>query len=92
MKPLSIHIKAHDYLVNGKNRAKKLFSEFPASDFDRLVAKGVVKGGRIPKVGACVAVVRNCVENAHIIDGRKHHAILLKLLTHEGVGTMISRS
>ena len=71
---------------------KSVISEFPASDFDRLVANGVIKGGMIPKVEACVSVVRSGVEKAHIIDGRKHHAILLELLTHEGVGTMISRS
>ena len=35
---------------------------------------------------ACVAVVRGGVEKAHIIDGRKHHAILLELLTTEGIG------
>jgi hypothetical protein len=52
MKPLSIHIEAHDYLVNGINWAKKFFSEFPASDFDRLVAEGVIRGGMIPKVEA----------------------------------------
>jgi acetylglutamate kinase len=46
----------------------------------------------IPKVEACVSVVRGGVDKAHIIDGRKHHAILLELLTTEGVGTMISRS
>ena len=92
MEPLSIYIEAHDYLVNGKDRAKKLLSEFPASDFDRLVAEDVIRGGMIPKVEACVAVARSGVEKAHIIDGRKHHAILLELLTHEGVGTMISRS
>jgi len=71
---------------------KSVISEFPASDFDRLVAEGIIKGGMIPKVEACVRVVREGVEKAHIIDGRKHHAILLELLTHEGVGTMISRS
>jgi acetylglutamate kinase len=43
-------------------------------------------------VEACVAVVREGVEKAHIIDGRKHHAILLELLTTEGVGTMIRRN
>jgi acetylglutamate kinase len=69
-----------------------IISEFPASDFDRLVAEGVIKGGIIPKVEACVGVVRGGVERAHIIDGRKHHAILLERLTTEGVGTMISRS
>ena len=69
-----------------------VISEFPASDFDRLVQDGVIKGGMIPKVEACVRVVEGGVERAHIIDGRKHHAILLELLTHEGVGTMICRN
>ena len=52
----------------------------------------VIRGGMIPKVEACVRVVRDGVEKAHIIDGRKHHAILLELLTDQGVGTMIRRS
>lgn len=68
-----------------------VISEFPASDFQRLVQDGVIKGGMIPKVEACVRVVQGGVDKAHIIDGRKHHAILLELLTHEGIGTMISR-
>jgi len=68
-----------------------VISEFPASDFQRLVQDGVIKGGMIPKVEACVRVVQGGVDKAHIIDGRKHHAILLELLTNEGVGTMISR-
>lgn len=68
-----------------------VISEFPASDFDRLVQEGIIKGGMIPKVEACVRVVRGGVDKAHIIDGRKHHAILLELLTDEGIGTMISR-
>jgi len=69
-----------------------VISKFPASDFSRLVAEGIIKGGMIPKVEACVSVVQGGVEKAHIIDGRKHHAILLELLTTEGIGTMISRS
>jgi acetylglutamate kinase len=68
-----------------------VISEFPASDFERLVQDGVIKGGMIPKVEACVRVVQGGVDKAHIIDGRKHHAILLELLTDEGIGTMISR-
>ncbi|MFB3763737.1 MAG: acetylglutamate kinase [Methanotrichaceae archaeon] len=69
-----------------------VISEFHISDFERLVQSGVIKGGMIPKVEACVRVVQGGVEKAHIIDGRKSHAILLELLTNEGVGTMISRS
>ncbi|MDM7940705.1 MAG: acetylglutamate kinase [Methanothrix sp.] len=69
-----------------------VISEFLASDFNRMVQEGVIKGGMIPKVEACVRVVQGGVDRAHIIDGRKHHAVLLELLTTEGVGTMISRS
>ena len=36
-------------------------------------------------------VVREGVEKAHIIDGRKHHIVLLELLTDDGVGTMIRK-
>lgn len=73
------------------NDPSSVISEFPASDFDRLVQEGIINGGMIPKVEACVRVVRGGVDKAHIIDGRKHHAILLELLTDEGIGTMISR-
>ena len=45
----------------------------------------------IPKVEACVRTVEGEVKKAHIIDGRKPHAVLLELLTDEGIGTMISR-
>ncbi len=68
-----------------------MISGFPVSDFDRLVEDGIIKGGMIPKVEACVRTVEGGVEKAHIIDGRKPHAILLELLTDEGIGTMISR-
>lgn len=51
--------------------------------------KGVIKGGMIPKVDACVECVQGGVEKAHIIDGRVEHAILLELFTSEGIGTEI---
>ena len=69
-----------------------VISKFSAQDFDGMVEKGIIKGGMIPKVEACVKVVRGGVEKAHIIDGRIPHAILLELLTEKGIGTMISRS
>ncbi len=68
-----------------------VISRFPASDFYRMVEDGVIKGGMIPKVEACVEAVVGGVEKAHIIDGRTPHAILLELFTDSGVGTMVSR-
>lgn len=48
---------------------------------------GVISGGMIPKVDACLDCVRGGVEKAHIIDGRLEHALLLELFTSEGIGT-----
>jgi len=67
-----------------------VISRFKASEFEQLVDDGVIKGGMIPKVEACVRAVEKGVERAHIIDGRIHHAILLELFTDSGVGTMIN--
>ncbi len=66
-------------------------SSFKISDFERMVEDEIITGGMIPKVEACVTAVEGGLQNAHIIDGRKAHAILLELFTDGGVGTMIER-
>jgi acetylglutamate kinase len=53
-----------------------------------MIDDGTVTGGMIPKVKAAVRALAG-VEKAHIIDGRVPHALLLELLTAEGIGTMI---
>lgn len=45
--------------------------------------------GMIPKLEACQYAVRNGVREAHVIDGRKPHAVLLEIFTNKGVGTRI---
>ena len=47
--------------------------------------------GMIPKLRACCEAVDGGVGTAHIIDGRVPHALLIEVLTDEGIGTMISR-
>ncbi|WP_409483228.1 acetylglutamate kinase [Arsenicicoccus dermatophilus] len=49
-----------------------------------------VEAGMIPKLEACVAAVRGGVPQAHLIDGRVAHCLLLEVFTSEGVGTMIT--
>ena len=66
----------------------KLISEIVAHDVTDRIADGTVTGGMIPKVKAAVRALAG-VEKAHIIDGRVPHALLLELLTAEGIGTMI---
>lgn len=50
-----------------------------------------VSAGMIPKLRACADAVEGGVGTAHIIDGRVPHALLIELLTDEGIGTMIKR-
>jgi len=54
-----------------------------------MVASGAVAEGMVPKATACAHAVRHGVGGAHVLDGRVTHAILLELLTSEGVGTMV---
>jgi len=57
-----------------------------------LIADGVISGGMIPKIQACLDAVADGVGSAHILDGRIPHVVLLELLTDAGVGTMITRA
>ncbi len=66
-----------------------LITEMTAKDARQLITDGHVDRGMIPKVEACVTAVAGGVERAHIIDGRRPHALLIEIFTHEGVGTMI---
>ncbi|HXY42673.1 MAG TPA: acetylglutamate kinase [Acidimicrobiales bacterium] len=66
-----------------------LISRLCADDVDALVATGVIAGGMIPKAQACARAVRHGVASAHVLDGRVEHALILELLTPEGVGTMV---
>jgi acetylglutamate kinase len=50
-----------------------------------------VSAGMIPKLRACADAVDGGVGTAHIIDGRVPHALLIELLTDEGIGTMVKR-
>jgi len=58
----------------------------------RLAIEGdSVSAGMIPKLRACADAVDAGVGTAHIIDGRVPHALLVELLTDEGIGTMVRR-
>ncbi|HEV8095538.1 MAG TPA: acetylglutamate kinase [Burkholderiales bacterium] len=67
----------------------KLLSGLTPRKIDDLVAKGVISGGMLPKIGSVLDAARAGVRSCHIIDGRVPHALLLEVLTDEGVGTLI---
>jgi acetylglutamate kinase len=71
------------------DRDKKLIGEMTVAEVEAGVADGTISGGMIPKVETCVAAVKGGVSGAVILDGRVDHAILMELLTDQGVGTLI---
>lgn len=56
-----------------------------------LIKAGVIQGGMVPKVRCALKAVNKNTHQAHIIDGRVHHALLLEILTDQGIGTLISK-
>ena len=68
---------------------KEPISSLTPSDIKQLQKQGVINGGMIPKLEACVDCVQNGVEKANIIDGRIEHSLLLELFTTQGIGREI---
>ena len=66
-----------------------LLTGLTATEIEALFADGTIHGGMLPKIGSALDAVKNGVTSSHIIDGRVDHALLLEVLTNEGVGTMI---
>jgi acetylglutamate kinase len=64
-----------------------LLSLLSVSDAEELLTQ--VDAGMVPKLEACVRAVRRGVPQAHVIDGRQPHSLLLEVFTSEGIGTMI---
>jgi acetylglutamate kinase len=56
---------------------------------DGLFADGTIHGGMLPKIASALDAAKSGVKSVHIIDGRVEHALLLEVLTDQGVGTLI---
>jgi acetylglutamate kinase len=76
--------------VKGIRDAKgRHVSTLSRKDMQRMVKKGTISEGMLPKVHACLTALEGGVSKAHIIDGRMPHAILLEVFTDKGIGTEI---
>jgi acetylglutamate kinase len=65
----------------------ELVSEIAAADLAALLPG--LSAGMVPKMEACLRAVRGGVPQAHVLDGRVPHAVLLEVFTDSGVGTMV---
>ena len=68
-----------------------LLTGLSSKKVDELFANGTISGGMLPKISSALDAVKNGVNTCHIIDGRVEHALLLEVLTDEGVGTLVRR-
>ena len=71
------------------DKSGKLLTGLTPKQIDELVADGTLSGGMLPKISSALDAARGGVRSVHIIDGRVEHALLLEILTDEGVGTLI---
>ncbi len=67
-----------------------LLTEVDTEQVREHISTGVISGGMIPKMAGCVRAIEHGVGQVHLIDGRIPHVLLLELLTHAGVGTMVT--
>ena len=73
-----------------KDKNGNLLTGLNSSEVDGLIADGTITDGMLPKIDCALSAVNGGVKSAHIIDGRVAHAVLLEVLTDEGVGTLVT--
>ena len=75
-------------ILRDKDDPASLIPRIQVSEAPLLMKDGVISGGMIPKVECCIEAIRRGVKRVFIIDGTIPHAILIEILTDEGIGTM----
>ncbi|MCU5782129.1 acetylglutamate kinase [Alcanivorax balearicus MACL04] len=74
-----------------KDKNDRILTGLSAERVNALIKDGTIYGGMLPKIRCALEAVENGVHTSHIIDGRVPHAVLLEILTDQGIGTLISR-
>ncbi len=77
-------------ILKDKNDPSTLIPVIRTDDAPKLIKDGTIVGGMLPKVECCINAIRWGVNRVFIIDGRIPHAILIEMLTNEGIGTMFT--
>jgi acetylglutamate kinase len=68
---------------------RNLLSEVNVAQLRRMLATGEIVTGMVPKIAGCIHALEHGVGQAHLLDGRVEHALLLEIFTDAGIGTMI---
>ena len=86
-----VYLTAAPGLLEDVNDEASLVRRLTSAQLRQRIDHHSVSAGMIPKLRACADAVDAGVGTAHIIDGRVPHALLIELLTDEGIGTMVKR-
>ncbi len=86
-----VYLTAAPGLLEDVNDESSLVPRLTSAELRERIDHDSVSAGMIPKLRACADAVDAGVGTAHIIDGRVPHALLIELLTDEGIGTMVKR-
>jgi len=86
-----VYLTAAPGLLEDAGDETSLVPRLTSAELRDRIAHESVSAGMIPKLRACADAVDGGVGSAHIIDGRVPHALLIELLTDQGIGTMIKR-
>ncbi len=84
-----IYLTDVDGLFMDKNDSQTLISSIDIEKCTKLKKDGIIDGGMIPKIDACIKALESGVEKVHIINGTIEHAIILEMFTDSGIGTEI---
>jgi acetylglutamate kinase len=76
-------------LLRDINDPTSLISTLSLAEVEDLIARGIISGGMLPKIGGAVDALKAGVSKTHIIDSALPHSLLLELFTDKGVGTEI---
>ena len=77
-----------DGVLRDVHDSESLIPKITVAEAEQLKAEGIIAGGMIPKVDCCLEAIEAGAQKVFIINGEIPHAILIELLTNEGLGTM----
>ena len=86
-----VYLTAAPGLLEDVSDESSLVPRLTSAELRERIEHSSVSAGMIPKLRACADAVDGGVGSAHIIDGRVPHALLIELLTDEGIGTMVKK-